>query len=86
MTIRAINGGIRGIVYHCVRNGEAERLRDQLWELLDWGLLYQRPGGAGAMPGARAAPTAIYGEGPAEVEDALGGGRGHPQPPAVARR
>ena len=44
-TIRAINGGIRGIVYRRLRGGQPEQLRDHLEELVEWGLLYQRPGG-----------------------------------------
>ncbi len=46
LTIRAINGGIRGIVYRRVRSGKPEQLRDHLEKLLHWGLLYQRPSGA----------------------------------------
>lgn len=49
LTIRAINGGIRGVVYRCLRNGVPEQLRDHLDELVEWGLLYQRPGGASAL-------------------------------------
>ena len=49
LTIRAIVGGIRRIVNDALRRGETGRLRDHLEEILDWGLSYQRPGGAGAM-------------------------------------
>jgi AcrR family transcriptional regulator len=49
LTIRAIVGGIRRIVNDALRRGETARLRDHLEEILDWGLSYQRPGGAGAM-------------------------------------
>ncbi len=49
LTIRAIVGGIRRIVNDALRRGETGRLRDHLEEILDWGLSYQRPDGAGAM-------------------------------------
>ena len=56
VTIRAINGGIRGIVYRRVRSGAPEQLRDHLEELVEWGLLYQRPGGASSLRLAAAEP------------------------------
>ncbi len=46
MTIRAINAGIRWVVDRHLRNGQTERLRDHVDELLDWGISYQRPYGA----------------------------------------
>ncbi len=72
VTIRAINGGIRGIVYRCIRSGHPEQLRDHLEDLLQWSLLYQRRGGASAMPGARAAGVRSAGNGPEEEEEEPG--------------
>ena len=59
-TIRAIVGGIRGIVQRRMRSGEVEQLRDDIDELLDWGMSYQRPGGASglALPDAQPMPSA----------------------------
>jgi AcrR family transcriptional regulator len=61
LTIRAINGGIRAVAYRCLRRGELDRLGGYMEELLEWGLLYQRPGGVASLPGipakARARPA-----------------------------
>jgi AcrR family transcriptional regulator len=45
-TIRAIVGGMQRVVFSSVRTKETDDLREPLHELLDWGLRYQRPGGA----------------------------------------
>ncbi len=69
VTIRAINGGIRGVVYRRVRSGHSEQLRDHLDALLQWGLHYQRPGGTGALQ----APTQpLPAAGTASKEDKSG--------------
>jgi AcrR family transcriptional regulator len=81
VTIRAINGGIRGVVYRRVRRGQPEQLRDHLEELVEWGLLYQRPGGASSLRGAVTGPM------PA-VERAAEGAEGEPgwkEPPDSPR-
>jgi AcrR family transcriptional regulator len=49
VTIRAIVGGIRGVVQPRVRSGGVEQLRDHIDELVDWGLSYPRPGRAEAL-------------------------------------
>ena len=49
VTIRAIVGGIRGVVQHRVQSGQAVEMRKHIDTLLDWGFSYQRPGGAGAL-------------------------------------
>ncbi len=71
LTIRAIVGGIRRIVNDLLRSGNTERLRDHLDEILDWGLSYQRPGGASALrlPGSQPlAPAAKITTSTAEEE------------------
>jgi AcrR family transcriptional regulator len=49
LTIRAIVGGIRRVVNRALRSGQAEQLRNHVEEILDWGLSYQRPGGASSL-------------------------------------
>src|SRR3954453_6580577 len=41
-TVRAIVGGIRGVVYRCLRADEAERLPALVDELVEWALAYQQ--------------------------------------------
>src|SRR3954469_6568875 len=41
-TVRAIVGGIRGVVYRCLRAAEAERLPALVDELVEWALAYQQ--------------------------------------------
>jgi AcrR family transcriptional regulator len=48
LTIRAINAGIRRVVYRRLLERQTELLRGNVDDLLDWGLSYQRPGGANA--------------------------------------
>lgn len=45
LTVRAIVGGFQRVVYRRVRDGQPERLRSEMGDLLDWALAYQRPGG-----------------------------------------
>ncbi len=40
LAVRAIVGGIRTVVYRCLRSGEAENLADRLEPLLGWALSY----------------------------------------------
>ncbi len=49
LTIRAIVGGIQRVVFRCVRSGQTAQLRNNLEDLVNWGLSYQRPGGAAAL-------------------------------------
>ena len=81
LTIRAINGGIRGIVYRCIRSSHPEQLRDHLEELFEWGLLYQRPGGASSLRLAAAGPIAAMEKAPEGTGDELG----WEEPPDSAR-
>jgi AcrR family transcriptional regulator len=65
-TVRAIVGGIRGVVYRCLRAGEAKRLPDLVDELVEWALAYQQEPGPMVL---RAIQAAEQGEGDdAEVE------------------
>lgn len=50
LQVRAIVAGIRRVVYRCLREGRPEELRDQVEELLDWALSYQRPEAVAAAP------------------------------------
>ncbi len=65
LTIRAIVGGIRSVVYRSIRGGETGELRKHVGELLDWGLSYQRRGGASAsrLPTTAFKPTLTATEG-----------------------
>jgi AcrR family transcriptional regulator len=58
ITVRAIVGGIRGVVQRRVRSGHAEELRNYVDELLDWGFSYQRPGGTSAWHLPQGEPSA----------------------------
>jgi len=49
LTIRAIVGGIRRVVYHCLRAGQPQAMREHVEPLLEWAVGYQRPGGAGSL-------------------------------------
>jgi len=44
-TVRAIVTGIRGVVYRCLRAGEAEQLPSLVEELIEWVLSYQQEPG-----------------------------------------
>src|SRR4051812_10411273 len=44
-TVRAIVAGIRGVVYRCLRAGQAERLPGLVDELVSWALSYQQKPG-----------------------------------------
>lgn len=46
LTIRAIVGGIRRVVYHCLRAGQPQAMREHVEPLLEWAVSYQRHGGA----------------------------------------
>jgi len=65
LTIRAIVGGIRRVVYGAIQRGEFAQLREHVDELLDWGLSYQRPGGASAsrLPATAFQPISVPTEG-----------------------
>lgn len=45
MTVRAIVGGIRGVVYRSLRAGQAEQLPGVVDDLVEWALSYQREPG-----------------------------------------
>jgi AcrR family transcriptional regulator len=65
LIVRAIVGGIRGVVYHRLRNGDPEELPGLVPELVDWALCYQRRPSAVMTAAARAAgrPTNVAGGG-----------------------
>ena len=56
--IRAIFGGLRDFAYHCLRDGEPQRLKAHIAELIDWGVSYREAAAAGPGPGARLARAA----------------------------
>src|SRR4051812_4322197 len=79
MTVRAIVAGIRGVVYRCLRAGQAERLPELVEELVEWALGYQqepgemvlraleaaeRPGGGGGAAPAAAGADLSWDEPP----------------------
>jgi AcrR family transcriptional regulator len=55
LIVRAIVGGIRGVVYHRLRSGKVEELPRLVPELVDWALCYQREPGPAMVAAARAA-------------------------------
>jgi AcrR family transcriptional regulator len=71
LIVRAIVGGIRGVVYHRLRSGEVEELPGLVPELVDWALCYQRKPSAAMLAAARAASQSLAPagkEGEAEAE------------------
>jgi AcrR family transcriptional regulator len=71
LTIRAIVGGVRGIVQRRIRGGGTEELRNHVEVLLDWALSYRRSGGPGALrlpEGQSFAPKAKESERPVDEE------------------
>lgn len=84
LQVRAIVAGIRRVVYRCLREGRPEQLRDQVEELLDWALSYQRPAG-GAPAEAVAAAPAPPGPRRAAKEDSGARPPGWEEPPDSAR-
>jgi AcrR family transcriptional regulator len=69
LIVRAIVGGIRGVVYHRLRSGETRELPGLVPELVDWALCYQRPPSAAMLAAAEAASR------PTEVVPPDAGGR-----------
>ena len=55
LLVRAIVGGIRGVVYHRLRSGRVEELPGLVPELVDWALCYQREPSAAMAAAAKAA-------------------------------
>jgi AcrR family transcriptional regulator len=55
LIVRAIVGGIRGVVYHRLRSGRVEELPGLVPELVDWALCYQREPSAAMVAAAKAA-------------------------------
>ncbi len=55
LLVRAIVGGIRGVVYHRLRSGRVEELPGLVPELVDWALCYQREPSAAMAAAAEAA-------------------------------
>jgi AcrR family transcriptional regulator len=67
LMVRAIVGGIRGVVYHRLRSNQVDQLPGLVPELVDWALRYQREPSA-AMIAAKAAAQIPHGA-ESEVED-----------------
>ncbi len=55
LTVRAITGGFRGVVYHRLRAGRVEELPGLVEELADWALCYQREPSAAMLAAGEAA-------------------------------
>ena len=58
LIVRAIVGGIRGVVHHRLRSGQVEQLPGLVPELVDWALCYQREPSAAMTAAAEAASRA----------------------------
>jgi AcrR family transcriptional regulator len=68
LIVRAIVGGIRGVVYHRLRSGQVEQLPGLVSELVDWALCYQRePSVAMAAAASAAAKSPAASESEAEA-------------------
>lgn len=83
LIVRAIVGGIRGVVYHRLRDGRAEELPGLVPELVDWALCYQREPSA-VMLAAAAQATASPALSPGELK-AEGGKVPWEEPPDSSR-
>lgn len=59
LIVRAIVGGIRGVVYHRLRSGQVEQLPGLVPELVDWALCYQCEPSAAMAAAARAASQSL---------------------------
>ncbi len=79
LAVRAIVGGIRGLVQSRIRSGGLEELRDHIDELLDWGLSYRQVGSP-TLPGiaqikprlppiGQPAPDELWDEQPDSIRD-----------------
>jgi AcrR family transcriptional regulator len=66
LMVRAIVGGIRGVVYHRLRSGQVDQLPGLVPELADWALRYQREPSAAMIAAAAAAQIPRVGEDGAE--------------------
>jgi AcrR family transcriptional regulator len=62
--VRAIVGGMRGVVYHRLRAGTESELPGLVEELVDWALCYQRPPSAALNAAVRAVGEPVEVEGP----------------------
>ncbi len=69
LTLRAIVGGIRGLLQRRVRSGELEGLREHIDELLDWGLCYRRVGIPSAVALAEKQPRVPQGDQPGAPDE-----------------
>lgn len=77
MTVRAIVAGVRGVIYRCLRAGQAERLPGLVDELVSWALSYQQEPGEMVARALVAASRA----GPGESTDAAAAGLSWEEPP-----
>jgi AcrR family transcriptional regulator len=69
LTVRAITGGFRGVVYHRLRAGRVEELPGLVEELADWALCYQREPSAAMLAAAEAAARGADGGAAEEAEE-----------------